>query len=447
MQFEISSPGALKGTVHFPGDRSLTLSALAFGMLAGKTVTIRHPSVSPETVILKKFLRDSGLEYVDDPDTLIIRGEGLREKTAIPRDFPAEVFHVATAAAVFSGAPVVIDNTGGVRDSLLELLMPVLRSLGLREENITSAESSIRISGAAFSVSGRISAASAWEFEAITAAGMAARRPVEVAGNRQECSPALTLLEILGLRTSESGVVETDELARRLARISGEKPPDVFHIEGECSDSEIMIPGDVMLAAAVAGTAAVLPHSDVVLQGVLWDLGKRGFFEGLRRMKAQVEWTPRRGYSWDSADLRVRGSALEGIQITPAQARTMRSELMLLGAAAAFARGETIVRNPAPGPGISREKLRLFTDGLEMLGAHIGDYPEGMVVKGGFELKGNLTDSGGDPEVALALALAGMASSGRTVVFGCDAETYPVGDYLRLIAGLADSSFSFDSII
>jgi 3-phosphoshikimate 1-carboxyvinyltransferase len=159
-------------------------------------------------------------------------------------------------------------------------------------------------------------------------------------------------------------------------------------------------------------------------------------------MKSSMEVTPRKGYSWDSADIRVRGSALEGIQVTPALARTMRSELMLIAATAASARGETIIRNAAPVPGVSRQKLRLFTGGLEILGAHIGDYPEGLVVKGGFELKGNLVDSGGDPDVALALSLAGMASSGLTVVFGCDAETYPIGDFLRLVSELTEDALA-----
>ncbi len=444
MQFEISSPGKLRGTVLLPGDRAITLSLLAFGMLTGKKVVVQNPSPSPDTEILIRFFRDSGVECIGAPDMITLRGDRTRETIRISGAVPEEIFHIVAAGAAFGRSRVIIENPEGKRNNLLQMLFPALQKVGLRDENILTEGNTLVISGAGFSVSGKIFLNSAWEFEAAAAASIAAQKPLTATGNRQEFSSALSILQLLGLQPSEAGDTPADPLLKRLSRISGEKPSGIFRLEWDHKDCEASVPGDTVLAAALAGAAAVLPHSDILLRGALWDMGRRGFFEALRRMKARVEWTPGKGFSWDSADIRVKGSVLEGIQITAAQARTMRSELLLLGTVAAFARGETIVRNAEPGPVFSRDILQIFTAGLEMLGAYIGDYPDGIVVKGGHELKGNLTDSGGFQEIALPFALAGTVSSGITVVFGWNERCYPVSEYIRLIKGLSDASPLFD---
>ena len=117
--------------------------------------------------------------------------------------------------------------------------------------------------------------------------------------------------------------------------------------------------------------------------------------------------------------------------------QTMRSELHLLGAVAVSARGETVLRAPDTGSGMGREDFRALKEGLETLGAHIGDYRYGMVVKGPRELKGAKVQSGGAPGIALALALAGMVASGETEIMDFEPDAYPLrefwGDYVKTL--------------
>ena len=46
----------------------------------------------------------------------------------------------------------------------------------------------------------------------------------------------------------------------------------------------------------------------------------------------------------------------------------------------------------------------------------VGEIPDGLVVQGGYRLQGAEVDAGGDPRVAMAFTLAGLAAEGETTV-------------------------------
>jgi 3-phosphoshikimate 1-carboxyvinyltransferase len=151
-------------------------------------------------------------------------------------------------------------------------------------------------------------------------------------------------------------------------------------------------------------------------------------------MRGTIQWNPKRGYTFDASDIQVKGSSLEGIHITPALAQTMITELPIVGAIAASARGETILREPEKTIGIGREAYKTLKSALEKLGAHVGEYREGLVVKGPREMKGTTVQSNGIPGIALALALAGINASGCTEITDYDPQSYPL--YLFLNEGI-----------
>ena len=128
----------------------------------------------------------------------------------------------------------------------------------------------------------------------------------------------------------------------------------------------------------------------------------------------------------------VRWSNLEGIHLTAGQANTMTTELMILGAVASSAHGETVISDVTDCPGVGRDAFARLARGLEMLGTRVGNYADGIVLEGGQEMHGDLVDSGGKSDVAIALALAGLNTSGTTTVLGFDDDSYPL-DAFRLI--------------
>ena len=180
-----------------------------------------------------------------------------------------------------------------------------------------------------------------------------------------------------------------------------------------------------------------MQKSDVTIEGVIWEQGRRGFFDVLRRMKVPVEWESNgEGYSFDAADIRVRWGKSEGIHLTSDQSHTMSSELLVLGSVATSASGKTVISDDCKSPGFSRDSFTLFARGLEKLGAHTGDFSEGIIIHGDKELRGDVIDSGGKSEVALALAVAALNASGTTTISGFEGTDYPVGEFMQIVKNL-----------
>ena len=229
------------------------------------------------------------------------------------------------------------------------------------------------------------------------------------------------------------------ELERRMAKASGEKPREVRRFEwtGKPSD-HIEIPGDMTLAAALAGCAVVIRRSDITIQGVFWDRERNGFFDSLRRMKADIETVTAKGRRlFDTADIQVRWGGIKGVHFFPGHAHTMGNELLILAAVAASAGGKTVIADIPDVPVAGREAFKLLARGLEKLGVNVGDYTDGIVLRGRKELKGSELDSGSRPDVACALAVAGFNAAGTSTITGCDGKTYPVREFLSLIKQLS----------
>ena len=57
---------------------------------------------------------------------------------------------------------------------------------------------------------------------------------------------------------------------------------------------------------------------------------------------------------------------------------------------------------------------------LRLIGAKVGEYPEGLVIDGGHPLQGASIDSKGDPGTVQAFAVAGLLASGEMEIGGVE---------------------------
>lgn len=441
MHFDISSPGTLKGTVLLPGDRDLTLTTLAFGMLFSEDIYVTHVSPSPDVELFVNFLKNCGAEVENTNGAIKLRGKKWDNTVRINESVPDSIIHCVIGSAVFSTHTVIIEEGAGSRALVTGPLVDLLKTVGLSDGNITVEGNDIIIGGAVFSPPDTVDAGSAWAFESVAAAACSVRKTVSISYPAQIVTQSLRLLVLLGCDITNHGKDNSGnhELSRRLARAGSGKTNEIRKFEWTGGiTADIKIPGDSTMAAAVCGAAALLQRSKVTLKGVVWERGRRGFFESLRRMKIEVENEPdKKSYSFDSADIRIKWSKREGIHLSSEQAETMLSELLVLGSVAACATGKTVINDAVDIPLYRRDFYKVLAKGLEMLGAHAGDFSEGMVFHGVQELKGNPVDSGGEAGVALALAVAGLTAVGTTTVNGFGAEDYPVREFLRIIKHLS----------
>ncbi|MCE5251768.1 hypothetical protein LLG96_16285 [bacterium] len=442
MQFTVSSPGPLSGSIILPGDLRLTLVLMSLGMFVEKPLTILNPSTAPDVEKLRAFLARHGASITDTEEGFTMRGTRLAGDVILDRDIPDAVIHCIATGAVFCAKTVKIIDGETARAQYVRPLIKRLASVGLGTDHVTADGDDVVIRRCECAAPGLVTVHSQWAFEVIITAALAGRSSVTVSLNSGAVSPSEKVLGEFGCTlspVSETGDTQI-ELERRMARISGDKTRGIVTVQWAEKPGEVRveIPGDSTLAAAVAGLAAVLQRSSVIIEKVVWDTGRRGFFDTLRRMKARViPDSEKNGRLLDIADIRVDWSRLDGVHVTPEQAQTMTDELLILASVATAAPGETVISDITDAPGVGREAFKLLARGLEKCGIRVGDFTEGIVLRGGGELQGGVLDSGGKPDVALALAVAGMTASSAVTIDGSGSDDYPVSEFLRLVRELS----------
>ena len=107
----------------------------------------------------------------------------------------------------------------------------------------------------------------------------------------------------------------------------------------------VVVPADPSSAAFPIVAALIVPGSDIVVEGVMTNPLRSGLLTTLIEMGADIVLLDRRAEGGEEvADLRVRSSALEAVDVPAARAPSMIDEYPILAVAAAFASGTTRMR-------------------------------------------------------------------------------------------------------
>jgi len=102
------------------------------------------------------------------------------------------------------------------------------------------------------------------------------------------------------------------------------------------------------------------------------------------------------------------------------RAEKIIDQVAILAVLATQAMGEIVIRD------IERLRKGAFDyvahlfESLRALEARVGEFPEGLVVKGGYVPHGGRLDAKGDPGLVMAFAVAGMLAEGEVVIEGTE---------------------------
>jgi 3-phosphoshikimate 1-carboxyvinyltransferase len=189
---------------------------------------------------------------------------------------------------------------------------------------------------------------------------------------------------------------------------------------GALGPLRLSIPGDASSAAVLAAAAALVPGSDVVLEGVSVNRTRIGFFKVLARMGAIVEFEPagERLGPEPVADIRVQQRPLTAVRIGADAVPALIDELPLVGLLATAAEGVTEVRGAAELRVKESDRIAGLVSGLRALGAEVEELEDGFIVRGPTQLRGGACDALTDHRLAMTFTLAGLVSLGAVEVAG-----------------------------
>jgi 3-phosphoshikimate 1-carboxyvinyltransferase len=209
----------------------------------------------------------------------------------------------------------------------------------------------------------------------------------------------------------------------------------------ELHPASVVVPADPSSAAFPLVAALIVPGSEVIVEGVMMNPLRAGLFLTLEEMGADIEVLARRDEGGeDVADLRVRASALRGVEVPAARAPTMIDEYPILAVAASIAEGETRMRGLKELRVKESDRLAATAAMLRANGVAVEIEGDDLIVSGrGRALGGGRVVTHMDHRIAMSALVMGLASEKPVAVDDAAFIATSFPGFVELMRGLGAS--------
>ena len=415
----VGSPsGALMGTVGVPGDKSISHRALILGGMASGETRITGLLEGDDVLHTAKAVRALGAD-VERIGTGEWRVHGADWKSP---DAPVDCGNSGTGARLLMGAaagfPIEVTFTGDASLSgrPMERVLGPLRAMGAKTEGSTLPVT-IR-GGGLHGIRFVNEKASAQVKSAILLAGLGAAGDVEVVEPAQSRDHSENMLRAFGCD------VETIDGTIRL----GERR--------SLTGTSVVVPGDPSSAAFPVVAALIVPGSEVTVRNVMVNPLRTGLLTTLRVMGADISLSNERDEGGEKvADLTVRASELHGLEVPASRAPSMIDEYPILGVAAAFANGRSVMHGLSELRIKESDRLAAIIAGLRACGVDARDEGDSLIVEG----LGSPPPGGGDVQahhdhrIAMSFLVMGLGAQRSVTVDSADMIATSFPDFVPLM--------------
>jgi 3-phosphoshikimate 1-carboxyvinyltransferase len=320
-------PGALRGSVAVPGDKSISHRALIAGAAGTTPLQIANLNPGRDVRATREALIALGAHVrIDGNDAEVDGGRLLSPPTTLDCMNSGTTARMLLGACAGANAAACFDGDSSLRRRPMEPVAAQLRAFGAKIET-TDGRLPLRVRGTP-EIQTRhfiLLAPSAQVKSALIFAGLFAGVSLTVDGDRSSRDHTERLLAYLGAE------IEWDGRSVRLgpSRVTG---------------GSVTVAGDVSAAAFFVTGAAITPGSSVCIRDVGVNPTRTGLLDALRCMGAAIELRNERTVCGEPvADVAVEYRPLQGAAIDAGTALRAIDEVPLIAIAAAFAAGTTTV--------------------------------------------------------------------------------------------------------
>ena len=182
----------------------------------------------------------------------------------------------------------------------------------------------------------------------------------------------------------------------------------------ELKPQSVAVPRDPSSAAFPVCAALIVEGSEITVPGVSQNPTRNGLYTTLVEMGADIAFeNPRQEGGEPVADLRVKYSALKGVEVPPERAASMIDEFPVLSVVAANATGKTVMRGVKELRVKESDRIDAMARGLEANGVTIEEDEDTLIVHGmgaGQVPGGGTAASHLDHRIAMSFMVLGMAA-------------------------------------
>lgn len=415
MKLEVSRSKII-GEISVPGSKSHTIRAVAIAAMADGTSKIHGPLISGDTLSSLNAASAFGAGIDKRKDLWIIKG--VAGKPSMKQGV-IDVGNSGTTLRIFGGLSSIsshkteFDGDDSLRTRHMAPVLSALEMLGAKTvSNDGKCPLSIQgpIRGGKTTVEGKSS-------QFLTAVLLAV--PL-IEGD--------TEISVFNLNEKPYVEITLDWLNRQNIKFEYSNDLMSFKIKGgqTYKPFELTVPADFstatfpLVAAAVTGGEVVIKNLDFNDRQ-----GDKEVFSYLEKMGMNIK----RGF--ENTIVRSSGK-FNGTDI---DLNSTPDALPAMAVAACFATGTTRLLNVPQARIKETDRITCMTCELRKMGADVEELPDGMIIRNS-KLHGAEVESHHDHRIAMALAIAGLNSEGKTVVKNAEsaAVTYPefVDDFKKI---------------
>lgn len=407
----------MRGTVHVPGDKSVSHRAAMFAAIANGESKISNFSASADCASTIACLRELGVDIERAASDVTVRGSGLRGLKRPSR--PLDCGNSGTTMRLLSGilagqefeSELVGDESLSTRP--MRRVIDPLTLMGARIDSNEGRAPLIISGGRLKAIEYRPPVASAQIKSCVLLAGLLADGTTTVIEPVPTRDHTERMLEWLGANIS---VTSGDDGVKRVSIVGG----------SELSGRDLSVPGDISAAAFFMAAGAALPGSEISIPNIGLNPSRTGVLSAMRSLGAKIEVANERQASGEPVgDLLVKGglesaSRDDGNVLRGEIIANVIDEIPILAVFGTQLPGGLEIRDAAELRVKESDRISAVVENLQRMGADVVEYPDGLKVNHS-RLAGAQIDSFGDHRIAMAFAVAAMFADGETEIVGADA--------------------------
>jgi 3-phosphoshikimate 1-carboxyvinyltransferase len=424
--FTVQPGGQLHGEARVPGDKSISHRSIMLGSLAEGTTHVTGFLEAEDCLSTMKAFQAMGVEINRNADGgVTIHGVGLHGLKA-----PTEELYLGnsgTSMRLLSGLLAgqrfdsVLTGDPSLSKRPMRRVTDPLKTMGAQIDTTEKGTSPLRIHGGAQlkAIHYDMPVASAQVKSCLLLAGLYAEGTTSVHEPAPTRDHTERMLRGFGYPVTREG--------DRISVTAG----------GKLTAMDIDVPSDISSAAFFMVGASIAEGSNVLLKHVGMNPTRTGVIDILRLMGADIEVVASREVGGEPvADLRIRGTQLQGIDIPEALVPLAIDEFPVLFVAAACASGTTRLTGAEELRVKESDRIQVMADGLNVLGVDASATPDGMIIHGGKPIGGGTVISHGDHRIAMAFSIAGLRANGVITILDCANVNTSFPTFVSLANGL-----------
>ncbi|MCM3869709.1 MAG: 3-phosphoshikimate 1-carboxyvinyltransferase [Pyrinomonadaceae bacterium] len=431
---KITPARRINGRAQLPGDKSISHRAAIFAALANGTSRITNYAPSEDCASTLSCLRKLGVSIQSEGSAVIVQGAGESGLRA-----PSDSLYCGNSgstmrilAGVLAGQDFSSTLTGD--DSLssrpMQRIIEPLQMMGavLESEN---GKPPLTIKGRKplKPIRYEMPVASAQVKSCVLLAGLNAQGRTEVVERELTRDHTERMLKWFGvpMEKSDDGTLSIDGPVSFSAR-------------------DASVPGDISSAAFLIAAAAMLPDSNLEVEGVGLNPTRTMFVTMLRSLGMEIEVSNEGEEGFEPIGrVRVKGS-LSTEAPSPVDSTMVRGnliaqlidELPLLAVVGTQIAGGIEIRDASELRRKESDRISTTVKNLQAMGAEVEEFADGLRVQGRTQLRGAKLNSYGDHRIAMAFAVAALTASGDSEIAGAEAVAVSFPEFFTLLESLVE---------